>query len=61
MELQLMGFGVCTGLSWLDRFQNEMGGACRSDVESFLQHKGLTMEAPTSPILSEFYLQFLEN
>jgi hypothetical protein len=27
----------------------------------YLQHEGLAMGAPTSPILSELYLQFLEN
>jgi hypothetical protein len=29
--------------------------------KTYLQHEGLAMGAPTSPILSEFYLQFQEN
>jgi hypothetical protein len=29
--------------------------------KTYLQHDGLAMGAPTSPILSEFYLQILEN
>jgi hypothetical protein len=33
----------------------------RFEGRMYLQHRGLTMGAPTSPILSEFYLQFLEN
>jgi hypothetical protein len=28
---------------------------------TYLQHEGLAIRAPTSPILSEFYLHFLEN
>ena len=29
--------------------------------QTYVQHEGLAMEAPTSSILSEFYLQHLEN
>jgi len=29
--------------------------------QTYVQHDGLTMGAPTSSILSEFYLQHLEN
>jgi hypothetical protein len=31
------------------------------EYKTYLQHEGLAMGTPTSPILSEFYLQFIEN